>query len=39
MPTDSCQQEVPSMPSMPSALIYSRVSSKDQEREGFSIPA
>jgi hypothetical protein len=24
---------------MPSALIYARVSSKDQEREGFSIPA
>src|SRR4051812_20481253 len=28
-----------SLPQMPDAVIYARVSSKDQEREGFSIPA
>ena len=27
------------LPQMPDALVYARVSSKDQEREGFSIPA
>jgi len=29
----------PSVPSKPQAVIYARVSSKEQEKEGFSIPA
>jgi DNA invertase Pin-like site-specific DNA recombinase len=29
----------PSLPSTPQAVIYARVSSKEQEKEGFSIPA
>src|ERR1700692_4736478 len=29
----------PSLPSTPEAVIYARVSSKEQEKEGFSIPA
>ena len=29
----------PSLPSKPQAVIYARVSSKEQEKEGFSIPA
>lgn len=33
------KQPVAKLPGKPSAVIYARVSSKEQEREGFSIPA